>query len=198
MSNRDTQFKGFAKALLREMLAQRQWDGIDFNSDDTDEIEEYSLVIARRAYDLVAHTLSMQPMINSMPEIQSLTDALKVIPDLPESSEEQFKRESIRKVLMECSQCGHRDDLDCPACNNPFCLSCFVDHGKVCYARWQTGEVSRSYREPTKDVRTEEQRIALLQEAGHPANVPIGTISRQRRRTQTNDQRRGETTHPIL
>lgn len=54
---RDTQFTGFAKLLLQEMLAQTQWDGMDFNADDTEDVENYSLIIARRAYDLVVHTL---------------------------------------------------------------------------------------------------------------------------------------------
>lgn len=60
MSNtpRATQFTGFAHALLLEMLAQRQGEWIDFNSGDPSEIEEYSAIIARRAYDLVVHTIA--------------------------------------------------------------------------------------------------------------------------------------------
>lgn len=55
--DRDTQFAGFTKALLKEMLEQTQWEGMDFNSDDTEEVEKYSLIIARRAYDLVDHAV---------------------------------------------------------------------------------------------------------------------------------------------
>jgi|SRR5450631_199730 len=59
MSTRETQFAGFAKLLLKEMLAQTQWNGMDFNSDDTEEVEKYSAIIAQRAYDLVEHALEM-------------------------------------------------------------------------------------------------------------------------------------------
>jgi hypothetical protein len=55
MSNnpRDTQFAGFAKALLAEVLAA---DGVVIEPDNPNWPEE-QLIIARRAYDLVAHAI---------------------------------------------------------------------------------------------------------------------------------------------
>lgn len=38
---------------------------------------------------------------------------------------------------MNCSVCGKPDDLECPACDKAFCISCFVDHGKACYEQKQ-------------------------------------------------------------
>lgn len=52
-SPRDTQFAGFGFAVIKEMLALRGAGWIDFNADDEEAIEEYGLIIARRAYNLV-------------------------------------------------------------------------------------------------------------------------------------------------
>ncbi len=60
---RDTQFHDFAGLLLEEMLEQRKGDWINFNADDTEAFDEYSAIIARRAYDLVEHAIStMNPI----------------------------------------------------------------------------------------------------------------------------------------
>lgn len=83
---RDMQFKGFAKKLIEEMLAQRQGNWIDFNDWDHDEIEEYSQVIARRAYDLVEHTLSWTAHID-LDRLLPDEHATR-IPDLTEWPEE--------------------------------------------------------------------------------------------------------------
>lgn len=43
------------------MLEQRQYGWIDFNVDDTHEIEEYATIIAQYAYDLVSHVIAHAP-----------------------------------------------------------------------------------------------------------------------------------------
>lgn len=35
--------------------------------------------------------------------------------------------------MKNCSKCPDVSDLNCPACDSSFCISCFVDHGKTCY-----------------------------------------------------------------
>lgn len=92
---RDTQFAGFAKLLLSEMLTQTQWNGMDFNSDDTEEVEKYSAIIARRAYDLSLHVMShlteLEPhrIILTDEEQQAyLIETLDGVPDLTHWPEE--------------------------------------------------------------------------------------------------------------
>ena len=87
MSNtpRATQFTGFAHALLLEMLAQRQGEWIDFNSGDTSEIEEYSTIIARRAYDLVTHVLHITDDPSKVMRPQQIVER---IPDMTEFPKE--------------------------------------------------------------------------------------------------------------
>lgn len=77
--SRDTQFKGFAKLLLHDML-EAQGVNIDEYDDDWEEVWEE--VIARRAYDLVVHTLYHAPMTE-------WTCGPSDIPDITEVIDEQ-------------------------------------------------------------------------------------------------------------
>lgn len=93
-SPRDTQFLGFAKALLAEMLEQRA-NGyicgyIDFAEDDTDEIEEYGLVIARRAYDLMLHGAFSSSLFDPrmVVTMEQCKKRIELVPDLTEFPKE--------------------------------------------------------------------------------------------------------------
>lgn len=82
MANRDTQFAGFAKAVIVRMLEQRNgW--IDFNEYDTEDVAEYSAIVARAAYDLVEHVMAFQ-------QTEEYGD-IDAIPDLPVLPEEKGK-----------------------------------------------------------------------------------------------------------
>ena len=88
-TTRATQFTGFAHALLLEMLAQRQGEWIDFNSGDSSEIEEYSAIIARRAYDLVVHTIGYSAGGSYEGNYLSTGNPTGGIPDMTEFPEEE-------------------------------------------------------------------------------------------------------------
>lgn len=87
MSQKDTQFAGFAKAVLIRMLEQREWLGMDFNRDDREEVEEYSAIIARAAYDLVQHTLLNVEHINL--DRLAIAEHVARIPDMAALLEEK-------------------------------------------------------------------------------------------------------------
>jgi hypothetical protein len=85
--SRDTQFSQWAKAVLNRMLESRDRGWIDFNVWDQDEIEEYSTLLARAAYDLVSHVLlNTGPM---MFDCFSHEEQIAAIPDMPALSKEQ-------------------------------------------------------------------------------------------------------------
>lgn len=58
--NRDTQFAGFAKRLLWEMVDLHGYIDISgfFNRPDDKTMQEYTQIIARRAHDLAQHAVS--------------------------------------------------------------------------------------------------------------------------------------------
>lgn len=58
--SRDEQFAGFAKSLLSEMVELHGYIDISgfWNSPDDEDLQEYTQVIARRAYDLVCHVVA--------------------------------------------------------------------------------------------------------------------------------------------
>lgn len=76
--NRDTQFKGFAKALMRDLndVSTTTYASID------KAIEAYELAIARRAYDLVRHAVNCGCS-------DSVDYAMKLIPDMTELPKEK-------------------------------------------------------------------------------------------------------------
>lgn len=89
-SARDTQFKGFANLLMQEIDEQvgavTQW-GVEHDIDDQAKIGQelasrWQTVIARRAYDLVQHTLNHAPMTEYYADVED-------IPDLTELPKEQ-------------------------------------------------------------------------------------------------------------
>ena len=57
MIARDTQFAGFAKLLWDELVEQRGYVDVDAYWDDGIDPINYRQIIARRAYDLVKHTM---------------------------------------------------------------------------------------------------------------------------------------------
>ena len=70
--NRDTQFAGFAKMLWQELYHE-----IDWQQDSGEGVEQ---IIARRAYDLVSHTLlNTGPM---MLDCYSHEEQVAAIPDM--------------------------------------------------------------------------------------------------------------------
>lgn len=90
---RDTQFAGFAHALLHEMLLQTQWYGMDFTTDDEENSEEYSLIIARRVYDLVQSTCvdvsnsQIKQGVRLPPS--AMMRAIADMPELPKETQEE-------------------------------------------------------------------------------------------------------------
>lgn len=74
--NRDTQFQGFAKALMEELLTY------------FGDFEDMEQIIARRAYDLVAHTLDHVEAV-AFDRLSIGEHVESFIPDLPELPEEQ-------------------------------------------------------------------------------------------------------------
>lgn len=112
MSNtdRDTHFNSFAFELIKEMLAQRQGDWIDFNADDTEAIEEYSTIIAQRAYDLVVHALKeMNPTPYTYfdtPEeiIKNGVPDMLVLPDMPDHTNRKQILAEIARISQEAGE----------------------------------------------------------------------------------------------
>lgn len=87
---RDTQFKGFAKALMHEMVALNGYGCIDISGHWTDEdIQEYVDAIARRAYDLVVHTIYSVPPLAY--ECREDDEIVASIPDFTAWAEEASK-----------------------------------------------------------------------------------------------------------
>jgi hypothetical protein len=58
--SRDTQFEGFAKRLMGEMVDLHGYIDISgfFNRPDDETVQEYTQIITRRAHDLVQHAVS--------------------------------------------------------------------------------------------------------------------------------------------
>ncbi len=82
--DRDTHFKRFAESLFNELLTVNggRIDVSAYNLVDDETIETYRTIIARRAYDLVAHVLNNEKLQwYPMEEI-----SIKEIPDLTEFS----------------------------------------------------------------------------------------------------------------
>lgn len=82
-TERDTHFAGFAQVLLQEMFEGRSY--IDFSKFDEDVCEQYQLLFARRAYDLVHHAmwniasidlerLSMDECTHKIPDLSALPE----------------------------------------------------------------------------------------------------------------------------
>jgi hypothetical protein len=85
----DTHFSGFARALWKDLLDANSDGYIDVNEwDDPTDTPNYIKIIARRAYDLVLHTLwQTTPASGStIAKYQGLTIAeiANAIPGLPE------------------------------------------------------------------------------------------------------------------
>ena len=83
-NERNTHFAGFAKALWQELLAvdEGHIDISDYNRIDEEMMEQYRAIIARRAYDLVQHTI-----LNIGPaDLDMLTteECVQRVPDLTE------------------------------------------------------------------------------------------------------------------
>jgi hypothetical protein len=83
---RDTQFIGFAKLLVKEMI------DVDHNSLDTSDDRALSnlweLIIARRAYDLVSHALS-----SIGPRELDMLDNVEVVAKVPDMKEWMVEEE---------------------------------------------------------------------------------------------------------
>lgn len=93
MSNnpRDTQFKGFAEALFCDL----PWHDINIDMDTDGWEDRWEALIARRAYDLVAHIIrnlnDLEPRqsILTQEEADRYHDELLAgLPDLPELPKE--------------------------------------------------------------------------------------------------------------
>jgi hypothetical protein len=78
-STRNTQFAGFAKALVDDLFKEGSaWL----------KREQCEKIIAQRAYDLVAHTLNMVPHLMQVAEnAQAVEEVIVFIPDLTELPE---------------------------------------------------------------------------------------------------------------
>lgn len=88
MSQRDTQFAGFAARLLQEMLDQGAYVAIADWATGGDRARTGQL-IARRAYDLVEHTLSIVPhLLQVVGDAKDLDVVMPYVPDLPTLPEE--------------------------------------------------------------------------------------------------------------
>jgi hypothetical protein len=79
VTTRDTQFAGFARALVGDLFKEGStWL----------EREQCEQIIAQRAYDLVAHTLNMVPHLMQVAEnAQAVEEVIVFIPDLTELPE---------------------------------------------------------------------------------------------------------------
>lgn len=94
IDRRDTQFSGFAQALTKELdeiVGDVTAWGVKHNIDDETRIAKelsyrWKVLIARRAYDLVAHTLWNTASLDL--ERLSIAENVERIPDLPVLPEE--------------------------------------------------------------------------------------------------------------
>ncbi len=88
---RDTHFSGFAQAVVEEMYKLEFWiePGLEYD----DMRQAFADIIARRAYDLVLHTVwqTIPASGSTIKKYQGLTieEIAAMIPDLPELPEEQ-------------------------------------------------------------------------------------------------------------
>ena len=91
MSNRDTQFQGFAKALWDELVRANGYGYIDVNKWDDDGIDptNYIQVIARRAYDLAIEVAKQAIDGNSYDEERDARRIVAKMGDMTELLEEQ-------------------------------------------------------------------------------------------------------------
>jgi hypothetical protein len=99
---RDTQFAGFAKLVVDELLANSCVEVIDSAADLWEQ------VITRRAYDLVRHTIvSIHPRA-----LQLLDDneILRTVPDMPEwawpDAPTPPKNDPDAVISYQCATCG--------------------------------------------------------------------------------------------
>lgn len=84
---RDTQFKGFASLILGEMLqASKTYSGL-IDSESSTWQEAMQQIIARRAYDLIEHTICSENPIAH--QCMSEDEIVASIPDLTEWPKEQ-------------------------------------------------------------------------------------------------------------
>jgi hypothetical protein len=81
MSNRDTQFAGFACRLLQELLDQGAYVAISEWATGGDSFKSEQL-IARRVYDLVAHALE-HLSASDFETSENRADLVATIPDMP-------------------------------------------------------------------------------------------------------------------
>ena len=83
MSNRDTQFLGFAKLLMRDLdaVSTTTYASLDKAK------EAYELAIVRRAYDFAKHIMNVTT--EEMACVMFIDDAVEKIPDMTEWPKEQ-------------------------------------------------------------------------------------------------------------
>ena len=81
-NTRDTQFKGFAKSLIRELDVVSTTTYASFDKAQ----EAYELVIVRRAYDLVKHTIKNTDIVDL--DRLTLDEHVERIPDMIELPKE--------------------------------------------------------------------------------------------------------------
>lgn len=85
MSNRDTQFQGFAKALLKEIVDDMldEYGFMERDHYQSGELNTTEELITRRAYDLVEHAIEhMRPYIYD--EKVAGQESVADVPDMPE------------------------------------------------------------------------------------------------------------------
>lgn len=81
---RDTQFQGFAKLLYEEVInLPDRASGHYFTTEEFQE-QQYT-TIARCAYGLVEHVLTLVPqLISTLPDAQTVDEVIRLIPDMTE------------------------------------------------------------------------------------------------------------------
>jgi hypothetical protein len=106
MNPRDTQFQGFAKALLEELLGDvlNEYGFIGGRENYADLNHDLNIceeIIARRAYDLVSHAID-NSRANDMEDWET-ERIMPYVPDMNELPKEQEERDNgeIRKALEE-------------------------------------------------------------------------------------------------
>lgn len=82
--NRNTQFQGFAKALVDELTKPEM---VAIGMRISSFRGEWERIIARRAYDLASHCIDNTSSRDL--ECMDLDDVLTFIPDMPELPKEQ-------------------------------------------------------------------------------------------------------------
>lgn len=87
-NSRDTQFAGFAKMLLNDIMRSNAVDIVDVQRFWRDEdIAEVEQIIARRAYDLAHHIIEHVEI--SAIDMLSIDECVERIPDMDEWPEER-------------------------------------------------------------------------------------------------------------